>query len=108
MLQKRVQIRKSGSTNVMICTFMELKKEIIDSYLLDFSKHAEKSDIVKISLIWQSIPVHLSKENKKFIFSAVKKTARARSYENTLQWLIDAGVLYKSYNVSTPKLPLEA
>ncbi|RLC26482.1 MAG: hypothetical protein DRH21_01980 [Deltaproteobacteria bacterium] len=83
-------------------------KEIIDSYLLDFSKHAEKSDIVKISLIWQSIPVHLSKENKKFIFSAVKKTARARSYENALQWLIDAGVLYKSYNVSTPKLPLEA
>jgi predicted AAA+ superfamily ATPase len=86
----------------------QIQKEIIDSYLLDFSKHAEKSDIIKISSIWHSMPVHLSKENKKFIFSAVRKSARARNYENALQWLIDAGILYKSYNVSTPKLPLEA
>ncbi len=86
----------------------QAQKEIIDSYLLDFSKHADRSDIMKISLIWQSIPLHLSKENKKFIFSAVKKSARARDYESALQWLIDAGIVYKSYTISTPKIPLSA
>jgi len=68
----------------------------------------EKIDVMKISEIWRSIPTHLSKENKKFIFSAVRKSARARDYEKALQWLLDAGLIYKSYNVSTPGLPLEA
>lgn len=86
----------------------QVQKEILDSYLLDFSKHAEKSDIQKISLIWKSIPLHLSKENKKFIFSAVKKSARARDYEYAIQWLIDAGIVYKSYSISTPKIPLSS
>ncbi|MCK4766663.1 MAG: ATP-binding protein [Candidatus Aminicenantes bacterium] len=82
------------------------QEEIIDSYLLDFSKHAEKNDVMKISELWRSIPLHLSKENKKFIFSAVKKSARARDYERALQWLLDAGIIYKSYNISQAKLPL--
>jgi hypothetical protein len=86
----------------------QVQKEVIDSYLLDFSKHAEKSDIMKISEIWRSIPLHLSKENKKFIFSAVKRSARARDYERALQWLLDAGIIHKCYNISQPKLPLEA
>ncbi|MCP5054488.1 MAG: ATP-binding protein [bacterium] len=84
----------------------QVQHDIIDSYLLDFSKHAEKSDVMKISEIWRSVPAHLSKENKKFIFSALKKSARARDYERALQWLVDAGIIYKVYNLSTPKLPL--
>jgi predicted AAA+ superfamily ATPase len=75
----------------------ERQKEIINSYLLDFSKHAPTSDIPKLGLIWNSIPAHLSRENKKFIFSAIRKGARAREYENSIQWLEDAGLIYKSY-----------
>jgi predicted AAA+ superfamily ATPase len=86
----------------------KVQKEIIDSYLLDFSKHADKHEIAKISLLWQSIPLHLSKENKKFIFSAVQNSARARDYEGALQWLVDAGLIYKSYSLSTPEIPLKA
>ncbi len=85
----------------------KVQGEIIDSYLLDFSKHADKTEIIKISEIWRSIPLHLAKENKKFIFSAIKKSARARDYEIALQWLLDAGIIYKSYNISKPRLPLE-
>lgn len=84
----------------------KIQKDILDAYLLDFAKHADKYEIMKISTIWQSIPVHLSKENKKFVFSAIRKSARARDYENALQWLLDAGLIYKSYNISIPQLPL--
>jgi len=86
----------------------KVQKDILDTYMLDFAKHADKNETMKISAIWQSIPVHLSKENKKFVFSAVRKSARGREYETALQWLMDAGLLYKSYNISTPKIPLQA
>ncbi len=86
----------------------EIQREIIDSYLLDFSKHAITSDIPKLGLIWNSIPAHLAQENKKFIFSAIRKSVRAREYESALQWLEDAGMIYKSYQVATAKYPLKA
>ncbi|MBW1857526.1 MAG: ATP-binding protein [Deltaproteobacteria bacterium] len=86
----------------------EIQKEIINSYLLDFSKHAITSDIPKLGLIWNSIPAHLAQENKKFIFSAIRKSMRAREYESALQWLEDAGMIYKSYQVTTAKYPLKA
>ena len=86
----------------------EIRREIIDSYLLDFSKHAITSDIPKLGLIWNSIPAHLAQENKKFIFSAIRKSMRAREYESALQWLEDAGMIYKSYQVTTAKYPLKA
>lgn len=85
----------------------ENQKEIIDSYLLDFSKHVTTSEIPKLSMIWNSIPAHLAKENKKFIFSAIRKSVRAREYESALQWLEDAGLIYKSYQVTTAKYPLK-
>lgn len=58
-------------------------------------------------MIWNSIPTHLAKENKKFIFSAIRKSARAREYESALQWLENAGLIYKSYQVATAKNPLK-
>jgi uncharacterized protein len=85
----------------------EIQKEILNSYILDFAKHAAAQDIPKISLIWESIPVHLGKENKKFIFSALKKTARAREYENALKWLEDAGLILRVNLVKTGKIPLK-
>lgn len=63
---------------------------------------------MKISSVWESIPDQLAKENKKFIFSAIRKSARGREYEAAIQWLAEAGLIYKSYNISTPKLPLTA
>jgi len=85
----------------------ENQKEIIDSYLLDFAKHAITSDIPKLGMIWDSIPAYLSRENKKFVFSAIRKSARAREYESALQWLGNAGLIYKSCQVTTAKYPLK-
>lgn len=85
----------------------DIQKEIIDSYILDFAKHAPSSDIPKLSIIWDSIPHQLGKENKKYIFAALKKSARAREYENALRWLHDAGLIYKVNLVNTIKIPLK-
>jgi uncharacterized protein len=86
----------------------EIQKSIVDAYVLDFAKHADPSDVIKIMAIWESIPNQLAKENKKFIFSAISKSSRAREYEASLQWLIDAGLIYKSFNVETPKIPIDS
>ena len=86
----------------------EIQKEILTSYKNDFSKHCTKSEALKIRQIWESIPLHLSKENKNFILSAVKSSARAREYETALQWLIDAGLIIKVSNISKPLIPLTA
>jgi predicted AAA+ superfamily ATPase len=83
-------------------------QEILNGYLADFAKHAPANEIMKITTIWESIPGQLAKENKKFIFSALSKSARAREYETALQWLTDAGLIYKSFHVSTPRLPINS
>jgi predicted AAA+ superfamily ATPase len=83
------------------------QKDIIDSYLLDFSKHAITSDIPKLTMLWDSIPSQLAKENKRFVFSAIRKSVRAREYEGALQWLENAGLIYKSHQVTVPKQPLK-
>jgi predicted AAA+ superfamily ATPase len=90
-----------------LLTVRTVQKEIINSYILDFAKHAPTPDIPKLSLILDSIPSHLARENKKFMFSAIKKGARARGYETSLQWLEDAGLIYKAFSVSTAKHPLK-
>ncbi len=84
----------------------EIQKEIIKSYVLDFAKHAPAADIPKLTLVWDSIPKHLAKENKKFVFSAVRKGARAREYENALMWLDDSGLIHRAHAVQTVKRPL--
>src|SRR3989338_8159682 len=85
----------------------EIHHEILKSYELDFSKHAEKNQVMKISEVWKMVPTQLAKENKKFIFSLIKASARAREYETAIQWLKDAGLIYLSYQISTPKIPIE-
>lgn len=85
-----------------------VQEEIIETYLLDFSKHAQPTDVIKISSVWRTIPSQLAKENKKFIFSGIQKNARAREYESSMQWLTDAGLIYKSLNITSPKLPLSS
>jgi predicted AAA+ superfamily ATPase len=85
-----------------------VQKAILDSYTLDFAKHAPTSDIPKLSLVWESLPTQLARENKKFLFSVIKEGARAREYENALTWLTSAGLIHRSTLVTAPKVPLKA
>ena len=83
-----------------------IQKQILTSYEQDFSKHAPNEVVPRIRMLWHSIPAQLSKENKKFIYGAVKQGARAKDYENALSWLIDCGLVYKINRVTKPGLPL--
>jgi predicted AAA+ superfamily ATPase len=85
-----------------------VQKEILDAYTLDFAKHAPKEELMKIMTVWEMLPSQLAKENKKFVFSAIRKSARGRDYENSIQWLVDAGLIIKSQLLKTPRLPLTA
>jgi predicted AAA+ superfamily ATPase len=86
----------------------EVLSGIIGAYERDFAKHPNVSEFPKISMIWNSLPSQLSRENKKFIYKAVKEGARAREYEDALQWLVDARLVYKIYRSTAPGLPMSA
>lgn len=86
----------------------EIQQEILKSYQRDISKHAPSDIVPRITDIWNSIPAQLSKENRKFIYGLVREGARAREYEIALQWLQDAGLIYKVYNVKAPRIPLKS
>jgi predicted AAA+ superfamily ATPase len=86
----------------------EIQKNILKSYENDFSKHAPKEILPRIKMVWNSIPVQLAKENKKFIYGVIKEGARAKEFELAIQWLVDSGLLHKIYGVSKPALPLAA
>ena len=81
---------------------------ILDAYEADFGKHAPIYDVPKIRLIWDSLPSQLAKENKKFLYSAVKHGARAREYENALNWLKNADLIKKVSKITKPALPIKA
>ena len=82
--------------------------DILNAYERDFGKHAELKDRPKLSLIWKSIPSQLSRENKKFVYRVVKEGARAREYEDALQWLCDAALVSKIFRNTAPRLPISA
>jgi len=86
----------------------EVHHDILRAYDLDFIKHAPADLVMKITDCFHSISSQLSKENKKFIYSVIREGARARSYEDALQWLVEANLFNKVYQISTPKLPLRA
>lgn len=81
---------------------------ILNSYELDFAKHAPAVDFPKLSLIWKSIPDQLSKENGKFVYGHVKVGARAKDLEDAMQWLISAGLVYSVNKIEKPAIPLSA
>ncbi len=83
-----------------------VQRSLIKSYKKDFSKHPPKDVVPRMSLVWDSIPGHLSKENKKFVYSAVRPGARAKDFETAIQWLADAGVVYKQTRVTAGESPL--
>ncbi len=89
-------------------TVREVQLEILFSYEKDFAKHAPLTDVAKITTVWEQVHRQLAKENKKFIFSAIRQSARGRDYEDAIQWLLDAGLIYKSHLIQSPKFPLSA
>ncbi len=85
-----------------------VQQAIINSYELDFAKHAPTKDFPKLTAIWRSIPEQLAKENTKFIFSHVKKGWRSKDLEDALEWLIGAGLVYKVCKIEKPFIPLSS
>lgn len=91
-----------------VTAMQDALSNLIGAYERDFAKHPNISEFPKISMIWKSIPSQLAKENKKFIYKTVKEGARAREYEDALQWLVDARLVHKIYRSSAPGLPVSA
>ena len=86
----------------------ELQKNLINYYQQDFSKHAEMNLVTRLNLVWNSIPMQLAKENKKYIYGQVRKGARAKDFELAIQWLLDCGLIHKVQRINKPSLPLKA
>lgn len=84
-----------------------IQKQILSDYERDISKHATSREIPKINMVWNSIPSQLAKENRKFIYGAVKTGGRAKEFENAIQWLIDAGLVHKVSRVRRIEMPLK-
>ncbi len=84
----------------------DLQNSILAQYKGDFGKHTDKKELVRINMIWDSIPMQLAKENKKFFFGKIKKGARSAEFEVAIQWLCDSGLVYKVNRVNEPKVPL--
>lgn len=84
-----------------------IQKEILKGYERDFSKHSPKEQIERIKMVWKSIPSQLFKDNKKFIYGALRQGARAKDFEIAIEWLIDSGLLYKVPRCTKPALPLD-
>lgn len=84
----------------------KIQNSILESYESDFSKHPPLDIIPRIKLVWNAIPSQLAKENRKFIFGAVKSGGRAKEFEVAIMWLQDAGLIYKVNRVSNASIPL--
>jgi len=85
-----------------------VQEEILAGYIRDFTKHIPTRLLPRTMLVWDSIPKHLSKENKKFVFGQVRQGARAANFEESLIWLEQAGLIYNVNRVSKPGIPLAA
>ena len=83
-----------------------VQQAILDAYVLDFAKHAPAREVARIIAVWNSLPGHLARENKKFMFSAIRPSARARDYEDAVVWLEGAGLILRAFGVETARLPL--
>lgn len=84
-----------------------VQDDILYLYRSDMSKHVSADEATRISMVWQSIPSQLAKENKRFVYGAVRKGARAKDFETAIQWLVDAGLVYKIARVREVGMPLK-
>lgn len=86
----------------------QIQNDIVRQYEGDFGKHVDARTLPRIRLVWDSVPLQLAKENKKFFFGQIKKGARSSEYEIAIQWLVDCGLIYKLNRVNEPNMPLKA
>lgn len=86
----------------------KLQQELIELYENDFSKHNGKVNSARILMTFRSIVTQLSKDNEKFVYGCIKEGARAREFEEAIEWLVSAGMVLRIYNVSKPEHPLKA
>lgn len=84
-----------------------IHSKIIDAYRNDMSKYAPKQQVQRINMVWNSIPSQLARDNKKFIYGALRKGARANDFEIAIQWLVDSGLVHKVHRISKPVVPLK-
>lgn len=84
-----------------------IHSKIIDAYRNDMSKHVPKQQAQRINMVWNSIPSQLARDNKKFIYGALRKGARANDFEIAIQWLVDSGLVHKVHRISKPVVPLK-
>lgn len=85
-----------------------MQNAILEQYENDFSKHTASNELPRIRMVWNSIPLQLAKENKKFFFGKIKEGARAKEFELAIEWLQDCGLIKKVYKVTKPAMPLKA
>ncbi len=89
--------------------FVEVRKiqeQILKDYANDFSKHIPQNILTKVISVWKSIPVQLSKENKKFTYNKIAENARAKDFEDAITWLVNSGLIYKVSRLKKPYLPI--
>lgn len=85
----------------------KVQNDILFIYRSDMSKHVSPAEATRISMVWQSIPSQLAKENKKFVYGAVRTGARAKDFEMAIQWLVDAGLAYRVSRTRDVGVPLK-
>ncbi|MFC2080290.1 ATP-binding protein [Bacteroidota bacterium] len=100
------EVIKDYSQNKNIVSVRRIQTDILNAYEKDFSKYTDKNQAIKTSDFWNSIPNQLARENKKFKYQDIKKTARSNMYEQTIEWLRKSGLVHLAYNVEAPKIPL--
>lgn len=91
-----------------VTSVRDIQKQILELYENDFSKHTPNDELARIRMVWNSIPLQLAKENKKFFFGQIRKGARAKNFELAIEWLQDCGLAGKVYRVEKPGIPLKA
>ena len=102
------EVVKSFAEDGNIQAVRELQRNILDAYDRDFSKHAPISEVQRLRLVWRSVGGQLAKENKKFIYGFLKEGARAKNFELAIEWLKDAGLVYKVNRTKKGQIPLSA
>lgn len=98
-----LEFSKTGDLNRV----REIQNELLVDYKGDFSKHVDLKNTPKIRMLWDSVPMHLFKENKKFVYKNIKVGGRAAEFEEALQWLADTGLVHKICKVEVAKIPLK-
>lgn len=89
-----------------IVVVRDIQNEIIEAYQRDFSKYTDATQAIRLQEFWTSVPYQLARENKKFKYSEVRKKARATTFEQTIEWLQNAGLIHIAYQLRKPQLPL--